>query len=143
MLTVTKLHRFLLWATGGRAGSRLGAMQVIELTTTGRQTGASRTALLTVAARSGSSLVVVASRGGDDAHPAWYLNLVANPHVRVATPGRATRDMVARTASDVEHESLWPAVVRAYGGYARYQERTSRRIPLVLLEVPTSRAGDD
>lgn len=109
-------------------------MPVIELTTTGRRTGERRTALLTVATREGDALVVVASRGGDDAHPAWYLNVVADPQVRVGPVGEPSRAMRARVASDGERERLWPRVVDAYSGYAAYQRRTSRQIPLVLLE---------
>ncbi|MER3390462.1 MAG: nitroreductase/quinone reductase family protein [Microcella sp.] len=138
MLLLNGLHRLLLRVTGGRLGSRLGAMPVIELTTTGRRTGSARSVLLTVAARDGDSLVVVASRGGDDEHPAWYLNLVSDPNVAVRLPGRDVRAMVARVANPSERARLWPEVVRSYTGYAHYQARTSRTIPLVLLESTTS-----
>ena len=134
MLSMTGAHRALLRLTGGRLGSRLGTMPVIELTTRGRRTGAERQTLLTVAARDGNTLVIVASRGGDDAHPAWYLNLVDEPAVRVGTPGKDARPMVARVADDAERERWWPEVVRAYAGYGAYQRRTERRIPLVILE---------
>lgn len=109
-------------------------MPVIELTTRGRRTGAERTTLLTIAARTGNTFVVVASRGGDDAHPAWYLNLVDDPNVRVGKPGKESRPMLARVAGDAERERLWPEIVRAYRGYAAYQRKTTRRIPLVMLE---------
>ncbi|QOD93650.1 nitroreductase/quinone reductase family protein [Chryseoglobus sp. 28M-23] len=134
MLSMTGMHRALVRLTGGRLGSRLGAMPVIELTTRGRRTGAERTTLLTIAARTGNTFVVVASRGGDDAHPAWYLNLVDDPDVRVGKPGKESRPMLARVAGDAERERLWPEIVRAYRGYAAYQRKTTRRIPLVILE---------
>lgn len=134
MLTLTGLHRALLRVTGGRIGSRLGTMPVVELTTRGRRSGLERTTLLTVATRTGDTLVIVASRGGDDAHPAWYLNLVDDPHVRVGTPGKDARAMVARVADSAERERLWPEVVRAYRGYAAYQRKTEREIPVVILE---------
>jgi len=134
MLSMTGVHRALLRLTGGRLGSQLGSMPVIELTTRGRRTGAERQTLLTVAAREGDALVIVASRGGDDAHPAWYLNLVDDPTVRVGAPGQDARPMLARVADDAERERLWPEVVRAYRGYAAYQHKTERRIPLVILE---------
>lgn len=134
MLTLTALHRALLRITRGRVGSRLGSMPVIELTTRGRRSGESRSVLLTVAARDGDGLVIVASRGGDDAHPAWYLNLEADPLVRVREPGHPARDMRARVADAHQRERLWPLVVGAYRGYAGYQRRTDRVIPLVILE---------
>ena len=140
MLSLTGLHRALLRLTGGRLGSRLGAMPVIELTTRGRRTGAERTTLLTIAARTGNTFVVVASRGGDDAHPAWYLNLVDDPNVRVGAPGKEARPMLARIADEAERERLWPEVVRAYRGYAEYQRKTRRQIPLVILE-PLARSS--
>lgn len=134
MLSLTQLHRALLRLTRGRVGSRLGSMPVIELITRGRRTGESRSALLTVAVRDGDRLVIVASRGGDDAHPAWFLNLEADPRVQVGEPGRPARPMRARIADVHERERLWPLVVAAYRGYAGYQRRTDRVIPLVLLE---------
>jgi deazaflavin-dependent oxidoreductase (nitroreductase family) len=140
MLTMTRAHRALLRLTGGRVSARLGSMPVIELTTRGRRTGELRTALLTVAARDGDALIVVASRGGDDAHPAWYLNIVADPQVLVGPVGKQPHTMRARVASDIERERLWPRVVEAYSGYAAYQRRTSRQIPLVLLEPSDSEA---
>ncbi len=140
MLSITRMHRAVLWLTGGHLGGRLGSMPVIELTTRGRRSGEQRTALLTVAAHDGDALVVVASRGGDDAHPAWYLNIVADPDVRVGPVGEPPRAMRARVASDVERERLWPRVVKAFSGYAAYQRRTSRQIPLVLLEPADDKA---
>jgi deazaflavin-dependent oxidoreductase (nitroreductase family) len=78
-------------------------------------------------------LVLVASFGGDDRHPAWYLNLQANPEVRVTTAG-STRTMIARTATEEERVELWPQITSVFEGYARYQERTERPIPVVILE---------
>ncbi len=109
-------------------------MPVVELTTRGRRSGEDRQALLTVAARDGAALVIVASRGGDDAHPAWYLNLVEEPRVLVGAPGATPRSMRARTADDAERDRLWPEVVSSYSGYAQYQRKTARQIPLVILE---------
>lgn len=143
MLSLTRTHRALLRLTGGRVAGRFGTMPVIELTTRGRRSGELRTALLTVAARDGDALVVVASRGGDDAHPAWYLNIVADPRVQVGPVGEEPRAMVARAASDVERQRLWPRVVAAYSGYAAYQRRTSRLIPLVLLEPEVGTDSSD
>lgn len=136
MLALTGLHRAVLRMTGQRLGRQLGSMPVIELTTTGRSSGLPRTALLTVPARDPGSgaLIVIASRGGDDLQPAWYLNLVAESRVLVAAPGEHPRPYRARTADPDERARWWPEAVRAYRGYAQYQRRTSREIPVVILE---------
>jgi deazaflavin-dependent oxidoreductase (nitroreductase family) len=78
-------------------------------------------------------VVLVASYGGDDRHPSWYLNLRDNPEVELTLEGQ-TRTMKARTASPEEKAELWPRVVAAHKGYAQYQTRTDREIPLVILE---------
>lgn len=144
MLAMTGLHRFVLRVTGRRLGRRLGSMPVIELTTTGRSSGLPRTALLTVPARDPHSggLIVIASRGGDDLQPAWYLNLVAEPRVLVAAPGEHPRPYRARTADPDERARWWPEAVRSYRGYAQYQRRTSREIPVVILEPENPAAAD-
>jgi deazaflavin-dependent oxidoreductase (nitroreductase family) len=82
----------------------------------------------------GDVLVIVASRGGDDHHPAWFLNLVDHPDVEVTFGGRPKRPMRARVATPSEREALWPRVTAAYRGYGSYQRKTRRQIPLVLLE---------
>lgn len=147
MLTMTALHRAVLRLTGNRLGRQLGSMPVIELTTTGRSSGLPRTAILTVphreplpAGRSGERLIVIASRGGDDAQPAWYLNLAAEPLVQVAAPGEHPQPYRARTADAGERARLWPLAVRAYRGYAAYQRKTAREIPVVILEPVETRA---
>ncbi len=144
MLTMTGLHRALLRLTGGRIGRDLGGMPVIELTTTGRSSGLPRTAILTVPHREpgprGESLIVIASRGGDDLQPAWYLNLVAEPVVQVARVGEHPRPYRARTADPDERARLWPLAVRAYRGYAEYQRKTEREIPVVILEPVSDEA---
>ena len=108
-------------------------MPVIDLTTTGRKSGQPRTSILTVPVAEDGRLVLVASRGGDDRHPAWYLNLRDNPEVTV-TDRAGARPMRARVASAEEKAELWPRITGSYKGYARYQERTDRDIPVVILE---------
>jgi deazaflavin-dependent oxidoreductase (nitroreductase family) len=81
--------------------------------------------------------VVVASRGGDDHHPAWFLNLRDRPDVEVSLQGKPKRPMRARVAAPEERARLWPQVTATYKGYAGYQEKTTREIPLVLLEPRT------
>ena len=127
-------HRGLVKISGGRVGWTVSHMPVLELTTTGRKTGRSRSVLLTSPLQDGTTLVVVASRGGDDKPPAWFLNLRANPEVEVALQGKPTQRMRARVASPDERGRLWPRVVADHKHYADYQTKTNRQIPLVLLE---------
>jgi deazaflavin-dependent oxidoreductase (nitroreductase family) len=132
--TMNAVHRALLAVSFGRLGWRAGTMPVLELTTTGRRTGRRHAVLLTSPVQQGSTLVVVASRGGDDHSPEWYLNLLANPEVEVALQGRPAVAMLARVADSDERIELWPQVTAEFGNYASYQRRTDREIPLVLLE---------
>lgn len=132
------VHRLVLTATGGRTGWTAAGMPVLSLTTTGRKSGQRRTVMLTVPARDGDTLVVVASRGGDDRAPAWFLNLIAEPMVEVALQGGAPQMMRARVASAEERARLWPVVIADQPRYRDYQLKTTREIPLVLL-VGTNR----
>jgi deazaflavin-dependent oxidoreductase (nitroreductase family) len=131
--TMNAGHRFLLKATGGRLGNKIAGMPSLELTTIGRKSGEPRSVMLTAPIVDGDTLVVVASRGGDPTHPAWLLNLRDNPAVEVSLQQGPRRPMKARVASAEERASLWPRVVAAYRGYASYQRKTTREIPLVLL----------
>jgi deazaflavin-dependent oxidoreductase (nitroreductase family) len=128
------VHRTLLRVTGGRAGWTASNMPVLELTTTGRRTGRPRSVMLTSPLQVGTTLVVVASRGGDDQPPAWFLNLTANPQVGVALQGKPSQPMRARLANPDERTRLWPQVIADHKNYADYQARTTREIALVLLE---------
>tara|TARA_B100000959_G_scaffold271771_1_gene320300 strand:+ start:2102 stop:2527 length:426 start_codon:yes stop_codon:yes gene_type:complete len=132
---VNRLHRGLIYLSAGRMGWGMAGMPVLELTTVGRHSGRMRRVMLTTPHQEGETLVVVASKGGEDSHPAWYLNLLDNPNAVVARKGRQVQRMRARVASGAERERLWPAVTGAYSGYATYQEKTDREIPLVLLEA--------
>lgn len=134
------VHRVLIAVSFGRVGRTVGEMPVVELFTTGRRTGRERATMLTSPLQLGDALVVVASRGGDDHHPAWYLNLLANPEVRVAVAGRPAVPMRARPMTDAERAEHWPAVTARYPNYGAYQSRTERVIPLVLLEPVTDGA---
>ena len=81
--------------------------------------------------------VLVASKGGDDRDPEWYLNITANPDIRLVTADGESHDLTARTASDDEKAEMWPRIVDAYKGYAGYAEKTDRNIPVVLCEPRT------
>ncbi len=130
-----KVHRFLYRVSGGRIGGRVVGMPVLMLTTTGRKTGEPRSNVLTYLPK-GRASVVYASNAGEPRHPAWWLNLLADPHASVQR-GHEVMHVVAREAEGQERAALWDEVVRVNGGYAAYEKRTTRRIPVVVLE-PTS-----
>lgn len=131
--SMNAIHRMLLRLSGGRIGREAWGMPVLELITTGRRSGVPRAVMLTSPLRDGAAYVVVASRGGDDHHPAWFLNLRDNPHVRVAVQGAPPVRMLASVATPAERERMWPQVVARFPNYGGYQRRTGREIPLVLL----------
>ena len=131
--TMNGIHRMILGVTRGKAGWTAGKMPVLELTTLGRKSGEPRSCLLTSPLQENGEIVIVASRGGDDHHPAWYLNLLETPQVQVSYKGAPHKIMTARTANTQERARMWPIVAGAYKGYAGYQEKTSREIPLVIL----------
>lgn len=128
---VNVLHRSAFKASKGKVGGKVGSMPVVQLTTTGRKSGQARTVMLTSPLQLGDDVVLVASYGGDDKHPAWYVNLVANPTVTIAMTGREFT-ATARTASAEEKAQLWPRITGAYKGYAGYQTKTDRDIPVVI-----------
>jgi len=129
----TSVHEGWFRATDGRVLNRTLGMPVVMLTTTGHRTGRPRTVMLTSPVQQGESVVLVASNAGGTAHPAWFVNVRHNPRVEVTMDGRR-RAMDARVLSDEERERVWPLVVAAYEGYATYQDRTARSIPLVVLD---------
>jgi len=126
-------HKVVLKATGGRLGKQVFGMPAVQLHTTGRKSGQRRSVMLTAPIHEPDRIVLIASKGGDDRHPDWYHNIVAQPDVEVTEDG-ATRPMRARTASTEEKAEMWPTIVAAYKGYAGYQKRTERDIPVVICE---------
>lgn len=126
------LHRFLYTVSGGRIGSRIWGLEILLLTTIGRTSGRERTVPL-CSLRDGESFVVIASYGGLDRSPAWWLNLQSEPRATVRLGG-TTHDVVAREAIPAERERLWAQITARAPGYLDYQRRTARRIPVVLLE---------
>lgn len=131
--TMNAIHRGLLRVSGGRLGWTAGKMPVIELTTVGRKSGEPRSVMLTSPWQDGETMALVASRGGDDHHPAWFLNLRDHPRVEVRVRDES-RPMNARVATPQERAELWPKITERYRNYAGYQRRTEREIPVVLLE---------
>ena len=126
------LHRWLFRVSGGRIGGKILQFPVLLLTTTGRKTGEPRTNALTYVPH-GDACVVVASNAGEPRHPAWWLNLAADPHAEIQRGGSTTR-VVAREAEGDERTRFWDEFVRRESGYATYAQRTTRRIPVVVLE---------
>ena len=132
------LSRYI--ATGGAdgylwdasLGGGKGLIPTLLLTTTGRKSGKVLTLPL-IFGRSGPNYVVVASKGGAPAHPAWYLNLLDNPEVKVQVKAEKLR-AYAHTADSAERAELWPMMVDIYGPYAQYQTKTDRQIPVVVLK---------
>ena len=129
--TLSAIHRAIYSASGGRVGRRIAGMPVLLLTTTGRKTGKRRTSPLTYFEQDGA-IVLVASYGGRPHNPAWFENLVAAGEGEV-TIGRERRPMRARPATAEERARLWPRIVETYDGYAKYQAKTAREIPLAIL----------
>jgi deazaflavin-dependent oxidoreductase (nitroreductase family) len=128
-------------ATDGREGydDNSHKAPTLLLTTTGRQTGKPYVAPLYFA-EDGGRYIIIASKGGSDRDPQWYLNLVAHPEVGMQIRDKTFR-ATARTADPDEKERLWPIVGDAYPFYNDYRRATDRDIPLVVLE-PVPAQGD-
>ena len=127
------VHNVLQKVSGGRIGRTVFGMKAVQLHTTGRKSGQRRTVWLTSPVYDADRIVLIASKGGDDRHPDWYHNVVADPEVEI-TEGDVTKPFRARTATPEEKADLWPQVIAAYKGYAGYQKRTDRDIPVVICE---------
>jgi deazaflavin-dependent oxidoreductase (nitroreductase family) len=124
------VERYL--ATDGEDGHDWNGRPTLLLTTRGRKSGERRTLPL-IYGRDGERLLVVASRGGAPMHPSWYLNLVADPDVEVQVKADRFRAR-ARPATAVEKPRLWQTMTAVFPDYAEYQTRTTREIPVVVLE---------
>ena len=132
LVVVSRIHVALFRLTRGLVGSRMGkSMPVLLLTTTGRKSGKRRTTPLLYIEDAGR-YVVVASVGGAPKHPAWYLNLQADPSATLEVRGR-TLAVRAETAGPEERARLWRALTAMYPTYDTYQARTAREVPVVVL----------
>ena len=126
-------HTALYRLSGGRIGHCVpGAPPMLLLDHVGAKSGTKRTIPL-VYVRDGEDLVLIASKGGYPKHPAWFHNLKAHPDTEVQV-GSVRRQVHARVADAAERERLWPKALQVYRGYADYQKRAERQIPLVILE---------
>jgi deazaflavin-dependent oxidoreductase (nitroreductase family) len=127
----TRGHRMLLQSPLGPLLSTTPFGRMLVLHTTGRRSGQRRETPLSYT-MDGEAYVVIASDGGSPHDPDWYLNLQADPDVEVDVRGQRRR-VHAETVAGAERDRLWRHAVRSYGGYAQYQARTDRQIPVVRL----------
>lgn len=118
--------------SGGRLGGSFGKAPVALLTTIGRKTGEPRVSPL-IFLRDGERVILVASRGGSDKHPMWYLNLRANPTVQVQIKDDVLT-LTARLATEDERAHYWPKLTAMYPDFDNYRSWTDREIPIVICE---------
>ena len=118
--------------SGGQEGNTMRGVPVIILWTRGRSSGSVRKSPL-MRVRDGDRYAVVASKGGAPDHPAWYANMVADPHVSLQD-GPEVRDYVAREVTGDEKAEWWARATAVWPDYDAYQEKTDREIPLLVLE---------
>ena len=128
----TRLNVALFRASGGRIGGRIGGAPVLLLHHIGRRSGRARTTPL-LYLDDEPNIVVVASKGGTDTHPAWFHNLMAMDSTEIELPGRHRRRVRPRVAESAERDVLWSRLVELYKPYADYATYTHRRIPVVIL----------
>ncbi len=134
-VTVNEFNRNLIAEFRANDGTLTGPFAgapMLLLTTTGAKSGRKHTTPL-VYQKVGDAIVVFGSKGGAPTHPAWYHNLVANPVVTVEVPGE-TFDATARTAVGEERDRIWSAQKELMPGFAEYEAKTDREIPVVVLE---------
>jgi deazaflavin-dependent oxidoreductase (nitroreductase family) len=125
------VHAGVYRATGGKLFGRMGKSPILLLNTVGRKTGRKRSSPLLYVI-DGEDFVIIASKGGAAAHPAWYLNLSANPEATVEIGDREVR-VEAEVADPEEKARLWQKMVKMYPTYDDYQRKTEREIPLLIL----------
>jgi len=134
-----RLHAWVYRRTGGRIGHRAGHITNLLLTTTGRKSGEPRTVTLTYMA-DGENYILVASNGGADRHPVWWLNLKKTPRAQVQV-GNRHFSVEAVEADGADRARLWTQLKAYNPFYAQYEQITDRRIPVVILQprAPASR----
>lgn len=128
----SRLHAAVYRVLRGHLVDRALGCDIVLLETRGRTSGRPHEVPL-FAFHDGPRLVVIASRGGNDRPPAWYLNLRSHPDATVRSGG-TTRPVRARVATGAERARLWRVAATSYPGYETYRARTAREIPVVVLE---------
>lgn len=118
--------------TNGETGYLWNGATACLLTTKGRKSGEDRTIAI-IFTRVGDRYAIIASKGGSPTHPVWYLNVLADPQVKVQIKGEKF-DGIARTAEGAERDELWAASLEQWPNYDVYQSRTDRKIPVVVVE---------
>jgi deazaflavin-dependent oxidoreductase (nitroreductase family) len=119
-------------ANGGQVGGQFEGAPLLLLHSTGAKSGLERVSPM-MYRKVGDAWAVFASKAGADTNPDWYHNLLAHPTARIEV-GVQTLDVTARTATDDEREPIWSAQKADYSGFAGYEQKTSRQIPVVILE---------
>jgi deazaflavin-dependent oxidoreductase (nitroreductase family) len=118
--------------TNGATGYLWNGVPTLLITSTGRKSGQKRTIPI-IFTQVGDKYVIIASKGGSATHPAWYLNILEDPSVEIQIKGDIFKART-RTAKSPEREELWAAAVAAWPNYDLYQSRTTRLIPVVVIE---------
>ncbi|HEY0755291.1 MAG TPA: nitroreductase family deazaflavin-dependent oxidoreductase [Ktedonobacteraceae bacterium] len=131
-----KVQVFLYRLSGGSIAGTFRGIPILLLTTMGRKTGTKRTKPL-IYLMDNDQMVLVASHGGTPTHPSWWRNLQQTPHAEIQIK-RTLQQVEAREATLEERERLWPKLVALYPDYETYQKRTTRIIPIVLLQRTNS-----
>jgi deazaflavin-dependent oxidoreductase (nitroreductase family) len=129
---VTRFNVAVYRATGGRIGGRYDRAPLCVLHHRGARTGQPRETPL-IYLEDGERIIIVASMGGNPANPAWYHNVRAHPDVTIELRGER-RPVRARVADEAEAAELWPRLLEMWPAWADYQRRTTRRIPVVVLD---------
>jgi len=130
MIGPEHVRRYL--ETDGEVGYLWNGVPALLLTTKGRKSGEERIIPI-ICTQADGIWFIIASKGGAPSHPAWYLNILDNPNVKVQVKADKF-DAVARTAESPERDQLWAAAVKQWPAYDTYQSRTDRRIPVVVLD---------
>lgn len=138
---ITALNTLAYRLTGGRVAGQFYGAPVLLLHTIGRKTGRLRITPLCYV-RDGDRIALIASNGGTARDPAWLHNLRSRPRALIQI-GADRIEMLARAAAADEREQLWQRAVAMYPGYATYQRRTDRRIPVIVLEPASPQTQDD
>jgi deazaflavin-dependent oxidoreductase (nitroreductase family) len=128
---VFSLMNFLYRASGGRIGGKMGQVEVLLLTTTGRKSGKKRTLPL-VYIMDGPAYVITASAGGADKNPGWFFNVRSNPQSLIQVREKQIK-VTAEVAGPEKRSELWARLVELAPNFAGYEKRTSREIPMVIL----------